>query len=188
MSQGFTLDHRWLPLEKLTGEYAEQPAPKPVAPPAPAPLPVPTGYCAHCHEKLPRRTRAGALYCSDAHRKAASRRSAAIAEANMAFKADLSIAENNRRAAALSGEYSYFASLMSCAAKRDSLAATFWETPNGVLVTEDIPGAAMLAMSTRFFSDFGRYDWRFEDSFRIDPWRSTVPRSQGDRDNQRCRE
>ena len=108
MSEGFTLDHKPLPLEKLTGKYAEEPHRSPHR------------LCQHrlspswatvriamssCHADA----RTDALYCSDAHRKAAARRAAKIAEANKAFKADLSIAENARHIANLSGEYSCFA-------------------------------------------------------------------------------
>jgi hypothetical protein len=161
MSEGFTLDHKWLPLEKLTGEYAEKPAEEPAPPPPSPPEPI-AGYCAHCHKPLPRRSRTDALYCSDAHRKAAARRAAKIADANKAFKTDLAIAENNHRAAVLSGEYSYFASSMNWEAKRRGIDATFWGTPHGVLITEYSPGSATLAVSTKSFLDFGRYDWRFD--------------------------
>jgi hypothetical protein len=64
MSEGFTLDHKPLPLEKLTGKYAEELAEKPAPPPPAPPEPV-AGYCAHCHKALPRRSRTDALYCSD---------------------------------------------------------------------------------------------------------------------------
>ena len=138
MSEGFTLDHKPLPLEKLTGKYAEEPAEKP-APPMPAPPEPVMGYCAHCHKQLPRRLRAGALYCSDAHRKAAARRAAKIDEANKAFKADLSIAENAHHIAYLSAEYSSFASSMNWKAKQLGIEAAFWGTPRGVLITEDSP-------------------------------------------------
>jgi hypothetical protein len=72
MSEGFTLDHKPLLLEKLTGEYAEEPAPK-YAPPVPAAPPPIMGQCAHCQKPLPRRARTDALYCSDAHKMAAHR-------------------------------------------------------------------------------------------------------------------
>jgi hypothetical protein len=161
MSEGFTLDHKSLPLEKLTGKYAEEPAEK-LAPAPPAPPEPIMGYCAHCHKQLPRRSRADALYCSDAHRKAAARRAAKITEANKAFKAGLSIAENTHRAAALSWEFSWFASFMNREAERHGIDAAFLEIPHGVLITEDSPGSAMLAMSMRSFSDLGRYDRRFD--------------------------
>ena len=160
MSEGFTLDHKWLPLEKLTGEYAEKPAEKPAPLPPPPPETI-AGYCAHCHKSL-RRLRVGALYCNDACRKAADRKAAKIAEANKAFKADLSIAQNNRRAAVLSEEYSYFAGFMNRAAKLHGIDAAFLAMPRGVLITEDSPGSAMLAASMKSFSELGRYDWRFE--------------------------
>jgi hypothetical protein len=152
MSEGFTLDHKPLPLEKLTGKYAEEPAEK-LAPAPPAPPEPIMGYCAHCHKQLPRRSRADALYCSDAHRKAAARRAAKITEANKAFKAGLSIAENTHRAAALSWEFSWFASFMNREAERHGIDAAFLEIPHGVLITEDSPGSAMLAMSMRSFSE-----------------------------------
>jgi hypothetical protein len=137
MSEGFTLDHKPLPLEKLTGKYAEAPAEKPN--PAPAPPEPVKGYCAHCHKQLPRRSRADALYCSDAHRKAAARRAAKFAEANKAFKVDLTIAENTHHAEILAGEYSWFARYMNRDAGLHGIEATFWETPHGVLITEDSP-------------------------------------------------
>jgi hypothetical protein len=160
MSQGFTLDHKPLPLEQLTGEYAEKPAPTaPALKPAP-PEPI-MGYCAHCHKQLPRRVRSDRLYCpGDACRKAAARRAAKIAEANKVFKADLSIAENNRRAAELFAEYDYFAAAMNREAKRHGIEAAFLATPRGVLITEDSPGSATLAISLKLSSDLGRWDWQ----------------------------
>jgi len=150
-----------LPLEKLRGEYAEEPE-KPAPKPAPAPPEPVKGYCAHCHKQLPRRSRADALYCSDAHRKAAARRAAKIAEANKAFKTDLTIAENTHHAEILAGEYSSFAWCMNRQAGLHGIEATFWETPHGVLITEDSPGSAALAMSVKSFANFGRSDWRFD--------------------------
>jgi hypothetical protein len=162
MAEGFTLDHKSLPLEKLTGEYADKPAEKTAPAPAPEPPAPVMGYCAHCQKQLPRRSRTDALYCSDAHRKAADRKAAKIAEANKAFKTDLSIAENVHRAAILSEEYSCFASSMNWEAKRHSIEAAFMATPHGVLITEESPGAVMLATSMASFSGYGRFDRRFD--------------------------
>jgi hypothetical protein len=157
MSEGFTLDVRFLPLEKLTGEYAEKPE-KPEKP-APAPREPIKGYCAHCHKPLPRRSRTDAQYCSDAHRKAAARRAAKIAEANKAFKAGLSIAVNSHKAAELSGEYSYFAAFMNRETQQRGIGASFLATPCGVLITDDASGAVMLALSLRASVEMGRWDW-----------------------------
>jgi len=175
MSEGFTLDHKPVPLEKLRGEYAEEPE-KPAPKPAPAPPEPVKGYCAHCHKQLPRRSRADALYCCDAHRKAAARRAAKFAEANKAFKTDLTIAENTHHAEILAGEYSWFARYMNRDAGLHGIEATFWETPHGVLITEDSPGSAALAMSVKSFSDFGRFDWRFD----VKPDRSLTEHSSRD--------
>jgi len=156
MSAGLTLDHKPFPLEMLTGEYAEEPPKKPAPPPAPPPEPV-RGYCAHCHKQLPRRSRTDAKYCTDACRKAAARKAAKFAEANKAFKTDLTIAGHN-----FASEYSYFASSMNHKMGQDGIAATFWCTPGGVLITEYLPGAATLAMSMNFLRQFGRWDRRFD--------------------------
>ncbi len=157
MSEGFTLDHTPLPLEKLTGEYAEKSAKESAPKLAPAPPAPVMGYCAHCQKQLPRRSRADAQYCSDAHRKAAARKAAKIAEANKAFKTDLSIAANSHRAAELAGEYSWFATSMNREAKRSGIDVAFLPMLHGVLITEDSPGSVMLATSTSSFSDFGRF-------------------------------
>jgi hypothetical protein len=115
------------------------------------------GYCHHCHKQLPRKHRADAKYCADACRKAAARKAEKIAKANMAFKTDLTIAKHNYQA----GEYSSFASSMNW--MLNGIDAVFWGTPNGVLITEDSPGAATLATSVEHFHKFGRYDMRAND-------------------------
>jgi hypothetical protein len=159
MSEGFTLDHKPLPLEKLTGEYAEQPAPKPAPAPPPPPEPI-AGQCAQCQKRLPRRARADAKFCSDGCKMAAHRRRKAGEEAHRLFRTDLTIAESNYHAIAMAWEYSSFARDMNW--MMNGIDAVFWATPRGVLITEDSPGAATLAMSTRHFTDFGRYDRRFD--------------------------
>jgi hypothetical protein len=173
LSEGFTLDHRPFPLEKLTGYAEEPPKPAPPAPPAPEPI---KGYCAHCHKQLPRRVRADALYCSEAHKMAAHRKRKLNEEADKAFKVDLKIAENARRAAGLSDEYSWFADFIRREAERHDIKASFLETPHGVLITEDGSGAALLATSLESVLDHGRYDWRFD----VDPDRSLTEHSSRD--------
>jgi hypothetical protein len=65
---------------------------------------------------------------------------------------------------------------MNREAKQSGIDATFWGTPRGVLITEDSPGSAKLAMSMKSFIDFGRYDWRFV----VDPDRSLTEHSSRD--------
>jgi endogenous inhibitor of DNA gyrase (YacG/DUF329 family) len=150
MSQGFTLDHKPLPLEKLTGEYAEEPAPKP-APAAlevPAP-PVPMGQCAHCQKQLPRRARADAKFCSSACKQADFRARKLKDEAHKAFKTDTQIAQNNHDIDLEQEHYQNLAMELNSKASLCGIKGVkFFGTLLGVLAVEEIPGTAPLAIST----------------------------------------
>jgi hypothetical protein len=151
LSEGFTLDHKPLPLEKLTGKYAEEPEkPLVVMPPMP-PVPVVLipGVCHECKKRLPRRTRAGAKFCSSACKQADHRRRRAREEADKVFKAGRQIAENN---------HAYDYRILAIVAASNAQHVSFMAAPDGLLVIEEVPGAATLAV--------GHAHWQAEERLR----------------------